>query len=633
MSQSAQFDAFYSESWPRLLVQTFAACGDLGLARESLRHAYVDAWHHWLRAEWQGPEDYVRSAAFTRAQWRGRARAFQRPQRVTRDQRATLKAMQALSPLSRKAIVLACLSDLQLAEIGAQVGETEKRTLELLDTGMAQLSAELGIPPQLVTARLQGLMGAARAAAQPTPLEIRHQGVRRRRVWLAGGVAAAIGLTVLAGAFVHAAPVAAEKVPPALGPEVTKALLMEPDNLAPLGSVARWSVLTTSDNTKGSGINTFCQASRFADPQGLRAFVRTFQLTGKVKRQATQTIELSRTERQSRSAYTRVLGWFSGCSKSQLQLLSTYDVKGVGDQATVLKLRSQGQKLSTYSVAVVRTGHIVTWAAFTTAGTRNPDTADLVTLVGNALAKACTSKAAGTCTNNPKITENPPPPSGDQAGMLVTADLPPIPGIDLPWLGTDAKASTTNPAATTCDNADFTAAGATKALARTFVIPGAQVPTRFGVSETLGEFSNLTQAKGLVAQVVPRMDGCQDSDPGAHITVSAQDKDPSRDTAYHLWRLESEISDKKQIVYWMGIARVGSNVAQVSFVPGEDGQDLDQAEFTALVVRARDRLFELSTIDGATAAPTPSAKASGKPSKSPSASPSGDSSDGADATP
>ena len=59
-----------------------------------------------------------------------------------------------------------------------------------------------------------------------------------------------------------------------------------------------------------------------------------------------------------------------------------------------------------------------------------------------------------------------------------------------------------------------------------------------------------------------------------------------------MWRLESEINDNRKIAYWMGIVRYGPHVAQVGFVPG-DRFDVSPGAFRALVVRARDRLFEL----------------------------------------
>lgn len=593
MTHATDFDAIYAATWRPLLLQTFAVCGDLGTARESLRQSFVDTWHHWPRAQRQGVEAYVRSGAFARAQWRSRARTLKRAQRVTREQRAALRALQSLPLQARRAVVLTCLSELGVADIGRQIAETERHTEELVEAGLTDLANALSVRRADVGPRLRGLEGAARAAAQPTPEDLRRHGIRRRRLWLGAGTVAAVAVTLVAGAFVQVQPVQAVKLPPPLGPAVSQSMLLAGDGLGPLGTSSRWQVLSTSDNTKGTGINMLCQGARFADPHGLRAFVRKFQLPGQ-RRTVTQTIELSRTLRQSGHAFRTAVGWFAGCPQGRLQLLSTYDVQRLGDEAMILKFRAQGDRLTSFTVGVARTGHITTWTAVVTRGAHNPDTTKVVDSLSNSVRKLCPSRAAGKCPVDAVVRENPPPPSGEQPGMLAVADLPPVGNIAKPWVGTRAQRSQNNPASTTCDRADFHNAGAGGALTRTFLVPGSATPARFGLTETAGRFPVVEQAKAFVTHVRDRMDRCEDKDPGATITHRAEKSVAVRGSAWYLWRLRSEISDKRAIVYWMGISRVGSQVAQVAFVPGEGAkQDIDAATFEALVKRSRDRLFEL----------------------------------------
>jgi DNA-directed RNA polymerase specialized sigma24 family protein len=594
MTNASDFDALYAATWRPLLLQTFAVCGDLGTAREALQHSFVDTWHHWPRAQRRGAESYVRSGAFARAQWRSRARAFQRAQRVTREQRAALRTLQGLPPQARRAVVLTCLSDLTLAEIGRQIGETERHTEELIQAGLAELAGDLDLRQDAIAPRLRGLEGAARAAAQPTPDDLRRLGIRRRRLWLGAGTVAAVGLTVLAGAFVRLQPVEAVKLPPPLGPAVSRAMLLGTDGLKPIGDPDRWQVRSTSDNTGGTGINTLCQGSRFADPHGLRAFVRTFALSGKQPRTATQTIELSRTVRQSHQAFRTAVGWFAGCNQARLQLLSTYDVRQLGDEAMILKFRAEGARLDSFSVGVARSGHISTWTAVVTRGASNPETSKLVDTLGNSVGRLCSSRAAGACAMSPVVQENPPPPSGEQPGMLAVADLPAVGRIDKPWVGTRAARVQGNPAATTCDNADFETAGASGVLSRTFLVPGSKTPARFGITETSGSFASAEPAKAFVTRVRAKMDKCPDKDLGAKITQHAEMPIAVRGSAWYLWRLESAVSDNRTVVFWMGITRVGNHVAQVSFVPGDGAdQDIDRGTFEDLLKRTRDRLFEL----------------------------------------
>ena len=592
MSASSDFDALYAATWRPLLLQTFALCGDLGTAREAVAHAFVEAWHHWSRASRREPEAHIRAAAFARAQWRSRARAFQRAPRVSKPQRVALRRLHEVPVQARKAVILACFTDLPMGAIGQQIGETEAHAEKLLEAGLAQLRASLNLPDDQIMVRLRELETTARAAAQPVPEDLRASGDRRRRLFLVAGCVAAVALTLVAGALVRVQPTTQVTQPAHLGPAVKRSMLLDTPGLRPLGSPARWTVEKTSDNTQGSGINSFCQGSRFADPQGLRTYVRAYGFAGRPDRRVSQTIELSRSVRQARTGYATAVKWFGGCQQARVQLLSSYGVRRLADEGTILKFRATGKRLRSYAVALARTGQITTWTAITTMGSHNPDTGRLLASITGAVKRVCASRAAGSCPLSPVLTQNAPPPTGEQEGMLAVADLPPIGTITKPWVGTKAGPARKNPAATTCDRANFAAAGSRRSLSRTFLIPGAHMPDRFGLSETWGRFPSTRQAQAFVQQVRKRMDACEDKDLGAKISNRSEKVNGPRGSVWAMWRLESEISDKQTIGYWMGIARYGPHVAQVGFVPG-DRSDVSPEAFRALVVRARDRLFEL----------------------------------------
>jgi hypothetical protein len=186
-----------------------------------------------------------------------------------------------------------------------------------------------------------------------------------------------------------------------------------------------------------------------------------------------------------------------------------------------------------------------------------------------------------------------PPLSGETRGTLAVADLPVVGRIAKPWVGTQPVAARTNVAATTCDKTSFVAAGARAPMTRTFLIPQARLPRQFGITETYGAFAGPRKAHALVAAIDARMTGCGKKDLGAHVSDRLVETKGYRGSEYALWRLESEINDKKQTVgYWMGVTRVGRWVAQVNFTAAGD-DDIDADTFQALVTRTRDRLFEL----------------------------------------
>ena len=155
MTASSDFDALYAATWRPLLLQTFALCGDLGTAREAVAHAFVEAWHHWSRASRREPEAHIRAAAFARAQWRSRARAFQRAPRVSKPQRVALRRLHEVPVQARKAVILACFTDLPIGAIGQQIGETEAHAEKLLEAGLAQLRTSLNLPDDQVMVRLR----------------------------------------------------------------------------------------------------------------------------------------------------------------------------------------------------------------------------------------------------------------------------------------------------------------------------------------------------------------------------------------------------------------------------------------------------------------------------------------------
>jgi hypothetical protein len=188
------------------------------------------------------------------------------------------------------------------------------------------------------------------------------------------------------------------------------------------------------------------------------------------------------------------------------------------------------------------------------------------------------------------------PPSGEATGMLATVDMPAVSTIDEPWVGTDPTAGGPNLAATTCDQADFARAGG-KPRSRTFLIPEEpNLPRRFGLTETVGTFPSAAAAQKFVTVVRKRMKTCEKRQLGSRLShhLEQPKADARPGATYSLWRQTAEINAKKSTVsYWMGIARVGRHVAQVNFAPAGDA-DLDAADFRALVVRARDRLAELT---------------------------------------
>ena len=600
VDNAVDFDDFYLTSRRRLVLSAYALTGDLAAARNAVGDAFVSARHHWRKVgRLPDPEEWVRPRAWAMAQRRHVARLWHREKGITTEQKAVLDALHHLPDQQRKVLLLAHLAALSTADIGRELGATPGRVEERLATATASFCDETDTEPEDVGAAIETLGPIAEAAALPGPETVDRSGRRRGRLFALGGTAALLALVVLGGLFVVrggvlAEPAAAGEGTPVDEHPVTEDMLLSLPQVQPLAAGERWRLVGTSDNTSGSGINSVCQATRFADPKGRGTMVRTFATAGPAnnRRTVVQTVEISRSPEASASAYRTTLGWFAGCSQARIQLLNAYRVSGLGEQAQMLKLRIPNAVRRTYVVGLARTGSLTVSTVSETLGRRPVEVRRAVTTLADAVRNVCASDPSGPCPAGVSASPVLPPPSGEPRGTLAAADLPVIGRINRPWVGTHPVPARPNIAATTCDKANFARAGSPRAITRTFLIPQARLAKQFGIAETVGAFASPARAHGLVRSVTEAMAQCEKKDLGAEVSSAVVEPRGYRRSEYALWRLDSEINDKRTVGFWMGVARVGRYVAQVNFTPSGDN-DVDEDTFQALITRARDRLFEL----------------------------------------
>ncbi|MCW2787244.1 MAG: hypothetical protein JWP74_3761 [Marmoricola sp.] len=593
MPSAEDFDEFYVGTRRGIVLQTFALTGDLVASRSAVRDAYVAARHHWakvgLRAD---PESWLRPRAWAAAQRRHTARPWHRERDITPEQEAVLEALHELTDVQRRSLVLAHLTTLPDDELAREIGQPQERVQQHLADATAAIVTALDCDPDEIDEKLQSLGPAADTVKLPRPPIIRRNGLRRRRQHAFIGSVLIAGTTVAAGAFVAVgAPAAA--VPDA-AKLVSKHLLLSVPQVTNLAPKQVWQATGTSDNTEGTGLNNPCQTARFADTNGLGTLVRRFSTTAGPMHSLVQTVEISNSPGAARTAYRTTLGWYAGCTVARLHLVDAYTVTGVGDEAQILRLRIPDQTDSTYVVGIARTGALTASTVLETHGNTLIPAQQIASTLASSVHDLCASKVAGTCTGTVATTGSLPPRSGEAPGMLAVADLPAIARIAKPWAGTNPTDATTNVAATTCDHADFAGAGATKPVTRTFLIPQANLPQRFGLTETIGRFGSTSAAVAFVDTIIARMKACPHKELGSTVTEQIVRRSGAKGTTYALWRIESQVNkNRDEIKFWMGISRVGSYVAQVNLTPVQQ-DDVNQATFLALVQRARDRLFEVS---------------------------------------
>jgi hypothetical protein len=148
----------------------------------------------------------------------------------------------------------------------------------------------------------------------------------------------------------------------------------------------------------------------------------------------------------------------------------------------------------------------------------------------------------------------------------------------------------TNPSATSCDRADFVKGGAGQATTRTYLIPQAKVPARFGLSETYGDFRTPARAARFLAKVRSSVAGCEDRDLASKVLDADRYRERRQDAS--VYTFSTEISNSETVRFRVGFVRVGHRVAQLTFAPGPR-DDMSYKQFRALLFRAGDRLREL----------------------------------------
>jgi DNA-directed RNA polymerase specialized sigma24 family protein len=592
MPTAEEFDEFYVTTRRRLVLQTFLVTGDLGASRSAVRDAYVAARHHWGKVgRIDLPEQWVRPRAWTMAQRRHTARPWRREKSLTPEQARLFEALQRLTDVQRKTLVLTHLAAMPMGEIAREVGVTQQLAEQHLQTATAAVALALDTDATSIRARLESLGPIADSVKLPRPSIIRRSGVRRRRTHALAGSALAVLVTIGVGALV--APDAAAPPPPRPASLVSKQMLLTSEQAAPLAAGQAWTVAGTSDNTRGTGINTMCQAAQFADTKGLGTWVRTFQAPA-AGRGLVQTVEISGSRGAAERAYGTTLGWYAGCTVPRIQLVDASTVSGLGDEAVVLRMRIPGAQPRSFVVGIARTGSLTTSAVLETRSSTPAPTGPLVSTLATSVQNLCRSRVSGGCLGAVATQPTLPPATGETPGMLAIADLPVISNVMAAWAGTDPVPATVNLAATTCDQADFAGSGADHPVTRTYLIPEADLPKRFGLSETLGRFASPRAAGRFVERIVARMKACPDKDLGSTISHASVHVDRPAGSSYALWRLENQVNKEEKVVpFWMGVAQSGRYVAQVNLTP-VGRYDVSPATFESLVVRARDRLAEVS---------------------------------------
>ena len=606
MRHPDDFDDFHRATRDRLLLQTFALTGDLATARVAVEAAYAEAWQHRRRlARHPDPESWVRVRARRKA-LRRRPTRFRHDRGWDERTRATLDALDALTPAQRRVLVLAHLTSLGPAELAREAALTPDAAWLALREGTAAYAARRDLPPTRIPLELAALGEVARGQGFRRAAVLRHAGNRRgHRV--TGLAAAAVALVAVSASAVtmlgDGAVTPDDPVSPASGEADTAATPVPPTlergdllgerQVARLSPPGRWRAPRTSADE--GVMPTVCQTAPFADPDPMETLVREFRTVRRPRVAAVQVAELSQTRRAARSAYAATMAWYADCAAPRTQLVSFHRLDGVGEEAAVLVLRRWGEGAGSIAVAVARTGRVVTSALRLSPDPAPPAVRPLAGVLAAAVDSLCGGVGADACTRKPVLRRVPPPPIAPEPGLLDDLDLPRAGSVTAGWRGTEPAPASPDAIVIACDDSDFSAPPVRRGRTRTFLIIGEDLPASFGITENAGSLDSAGEAQAFVDDVRGRLAGCEDEDPASTVSPlfdrSGGGLERRLGTGGEVagWRVRTEVSDSRSVEVVMAVVRRGRAVAQLGLVPAE-GARIDTQDFLALAERAAERL-------------------------------------------
>lgn len=599
MTRVDEFTSFYEATSATCLRAVYAMCGDRQVALEATVDAYRRAWRDWSKIRQRDPLEYVRTEAWKLSLLSRGTHPLRRRHEEDADT-ALLEALHDLSADDRRLIVLLTLGGTDLDQASREVGVTAEEGIETVTTALESLEKRLGLSLEELETRLTALGSVTGQLSMPPADEVRsaaRRGRRRNTVLL---VAASV-LAVLAGGFVatDGDALATRALPyrERLGAErpdlVLEARKITAENLLSARQVSRldpeqeWTSTGTDEDPDNTTPYATCPPQRFADPDPLRVFVRTFGGSGEAEDRVAESIEVSRDEDAAEKAYDTTLAWYADCSHPRVQLVGSYVVKRPFGDFQILRLRSHRSPQKVFTVGLAHSGRVTSTLVHERTGSAGPDIQAFATTLNASVERVCRD-SGGRCADDFEVVRTVPPQTSSSRAFLGTVDLPPVADIDKVWSGTRPLRPETNPAATQCDEADFRRKGVVDTASRVFVIPDAVgVPAEFGVTETIGTYEDDDVAKKLVSSVRDDIDGCPDVNLSAE--VSQEKKIEGDGFSGRSWKISLEVSEGDRVTIRTGIVRRGSVVAQVTMTPVGD-YDVDRKTWETLVQRAGERL-------------------------------------------
>ncbi len=356
-------------------------------------------------------------------------------------------------------------------------------------------------------------------------------------------------------------------------------MLLDGAGTKPLAATGSWTVTGTDNGTNAEDKSFVCQSQRFADPAGIRTWIRNFK-NSTTKDIAIQYVEVSNDEAAAGKAYSTITGWLSACSTPQVRLISSYVTTGLGTRGVVAVFGKPGAKTNTYrTISVTTSGQTTMVVEHDTTGKKPPKPDGVLATAGAGLKRICAEAKCETGTPTAKVGLL---PTTEPAGFMAPIDLPVLPSVDKPWVST----SGTTPKGTGCEQIDLKKAKAKAYKSQTYVVPEAKVPTEFGLDTMVASFATTGAADTFVTGIRKNVDGCKKTTSNA--TVRQAGTLDAGSIKGESWRASYDIAGGKTFVYRIGIAVSGARAVYVLYPVLED-LDITDSAFNDVLTRAAER--------------------------------------------
>lgn len=290
------------------------------------------------------------------------------------------------------------------------------------------------------------------------------------------------------------------------GGEVTDALLAAPEDLQ-MAQTSTWQII---EENSGQPAQPICVPRD--QPLPPSSTQRT--LTAPSSAALLHRVGAYHTVAEAKDGYTGLAQAIAACSSSPAQIVSTWSVTGLADQAFASVIAVQDAVTTYHTVLTARTGNSL--AIFDVA---QPDTSvpaeSLAASAVPALRKSCAAYS-GTCPSQLAVTETLPIAVPD-GGWLIASDLPRISPGTGSWMATEPTSITNE--GTACENVDLASvAGPKDRSTRTYLMThDPAMAANFGIDSMRFSFDTPAQAAQFAKTLSASLDSCASRMPTATV--------------------------------------------------------------------------------------------------------------------